>query len=64
MVLPFCRKCANTLRSRFVLHVQRALIADVVPHLLPIFDHYPHNVQRADAVRYAILYKCVVLISI
>jgi hypothetical protein len=42
-----------------LMFCSRALIAEVAPHLLQIYDHYPHNVQRADAVRYAILYKCV-----
>ncbi|CAL5227917.1 g10962 [Coccomyxa viridis] len=35
----------------------RALIARDLPELLPTFDSYPFNIQRADAIRYVLLYK-------
>lgn len=35
----------------------RELIASDYPWFLPVFDAYPHNIQRADAIRYFVLHK-------
>lgn len=35
----------------------RQFIEDYYPWFLPIFDSYPYNIQRADAIRYFILHK-------
>lgn len=35
----------------------RALIASDYPWFLPVFDAYPYNIQRADAIRYFVLHK-------
>ncbi|KAI3626890.1 hypothetical protein GLX27_001442 [Malassezia furfur] len=35
----------------------RELIATDYPWFLPVFDAYPHNIQRADAIRYFVLHK-------
>ena len=35
----------------------RNLIATDYPWFLPVFDAYPHNIQRADAIRYFVLHK-------
>lgn len=35
----------------------RKLIQDKFPNLLPIYDSYPQNIQRADALRYVVLHE-------
>ena len=35
----------------------RQFIEEYYPWFLPIFDSYPYNIQRADAIRYFILHK-------
>ena len=35
----------------------RQLIQDRLPALLPVYDAYPHNIQRADALRYVVLHE-------
>ncbi|WFD40000.1 uncharacterized protein MJAP1_002982 [Malassezia japonica] len=35
----------------------RELIAADYPWFLPVFDSYPYNIQRADAIRYFVLHK-------
>jgi mannosyltransferase OCH1-like enzyme len=37
--------------------MNRIFIKDFFPDFLLIYDSYPHNIQRVDAVRYFILYK-------
>jgi mannosyltransferase OCH1-like enzyme len=38
--------------------MNRGFIKKEYPRFLPIYDAYPYNIQRVDAVRYFILYTC------
>lgn len=54
---PCDHRLAAALLNTLVMHLSLQLIAEKFPWFLDTWFKYPYNIQRADVLRYFVLYE-------